>query len=391
MATITLEIGKKGKKKERSVSFLVCHGKTKKRIPTEITVTDVELTSNQKKIKNIEKARIVEELRRTYQDRLYTLSLEIAGSNMDAAAIASRLMSRGGDIDFFSFAEEWMGHTSTTSLANYRTMLNSLEGYVGRRILPFSNINYSLLEGFRERLKDRPRAMTMYLGLMRHLFREAMRKYNTDYEQVIKNDPFTRFKVPRQVMKKGVRALTLEELMKIYKYQGKAGSRPQLAKDCFILSFCLMGMNSVDLYSVRDCKGGVIRYNRQKTKDRRDDNAYIEVRIPSIIMPLVKKYRGTSRVFDFYKRYANYQGFNVNLNKGLKIVGEAVGIEGLQFYQARHTFATLSRNLMKFSKSDVDEALNHVGTMDIADVYISKDFSIINENNAKLMKRVFGE
>lgn len=46
---------------------------------------------------------------------------------------------------------------------------------------------------------------------------------------------------------------------------------------------------------------------------------------------------------------------------------------------------------MKFSKSDVDEALNHVGTMDIADVYIAKDFSIINENNEKLIKRVFGE
>lgn len=233
--------------------------------------------------------------------------------------------------------------------------------------------------------------MTMYLGLMRHLFREAMRKYNTDYEQVIKNDPFTRFKVPRQVLKKGVRALTLEELLKIYNYQGKAGSRPQLARDCFILSFCLMGMNSVDLYAVNDCKAGVIRYNRQKTKDRRDDNAYIEVKVPAIVQPLMKKYKGISRVFDFYRRYANYQGFNINLNKGLKTVGEAVGIEGLQFYQARHTFATLSRNLMKFSKSDVDEALNHVGTMDIADVYIAKDFSIINENNEKLIKRVFGE
>lgn len=81
---------------------------------------------------------------------------------------------------------------------------------------------------------------------------------------------------------------------------------------------------------------------------------------------------------------------NQNLNKGLKDVGEAVGIEGLNFYQARHTFATLSRNLMRFSKSDVDEALNHVGTMDIADVYIAKDFSIINDNNAKLIKEVFG-
>ena len=145
------------------------------------------------------------------------------------------------------------------------------------------------------------------------------------------------------------------------------------------------------MYAVKDCKGGVIRYNRQKTKDRRDDSAYIEVKIPAIVQPLMTKYKGVSRVFDFYKRYVNYQGFNISLNKGLKIVGEAVGIEGLQFYQARHTFATLSRNLMKFSKSDVDEALNHVGTMDLADVYIAKDFSIINDNNEKLIKRVFGE
>ena len=391
MATITLEIGKKGKKKERSVSFLICQGKTKKRIPTEVTVTDADLTSNQKKIKNIEKARIIEELRRTYQDRLYALSLEIACSNMDATDIASRLTTKREDLDFFVFADEWMTHTSTKSLINYRTMLNSLAGYIGRRSLPFSFINYSLLEGFRNHLKDRPRAMTMYLGLMRHLFREAVRKYNTDYDQVIKNDPFSRFKVPRQIMKKGVRALTLEELLKIYSFHDREGSRPQLARDCFILSFCLMGMNSVDMYSVKDCKGGVIRYNRQKTKDRRDDSAYIEVKIPAIVQPLMKKYKGVSRVFDFYKRCVNYQGFNISLNKGLKIVGEAVGIEGLQFYQARHTFATLSRNLMKFSKSDVDEALNHVGTMDLADVYIAKDFSIINDNNEKLIKRVFGE
>lgn len=186
---------------------------------------------------------------------------------MDATAIASRLMSKGGDIDFFKFAEEWMKHSSIASLVNYRTMLNSLEAYIGRRILSFSNINYALLEGFREHLKDRPRAMTMYLSLMRHLFREAVRKYNTDYEQAIKNDPFTRFKVPRQVMKKGVRALTLEELLKIYAFKDKEGSRAQIARDCFILSFCLMGMNSVDIYSVKDYKGGVIRYNRQKTAE----------------------------------------------------------------------------------------------------------------------------
>ena len=44
---------------------------------------------------------------------------------------------------------------------------------------------------------------------------------------------------------------------------------------------------------------------------------------------------------------------------------------------------------MKFSKGDVDEALNYVGNYEIADVYITKDFSIINDNNFKLLDKVF--
>ena len=95
-------------------------------------------------------------------------------------------------------------------------------------------------------------------------------------------------------------------------------------------------------------------------------------------------------MFSFSSRYYTAQTFNRNVNIGLKVVGKAVGIDNLQFYQARHTFATLSRNMMKFAKSDVDEALNHVGSYDIADVYIKKDFTIINENNMKLLDRIFG-
>lgn len=105
----------------------------------------------------------------------------------------------------------------------------------------------------------------------------------------------------------------------------------------------------------------------------------------------MKMYGDKARVFNFHRRYADASALNQNINVGLKIVGKDIGIPALQFYQARHTFATLSRNMMKFSKSDVDEALNHVGSLDIADVYIKKDFSIINENNFKLLDAVFGE
>ena len=390
MATITIEIGKKNKKRLHPVSFLVCEGRTKKRIPTRITATDSELTTNGKRVREPEKAKLIEKKRRELQERLDALQLDaLGGATMDAAEIAERIVQTKQELDFFAFADDWISKTDINGKKNYVTMLNSLEGYLGKRRLPFKGITYKMLEDYEQHLKDKPRAQSLYLGLMRHLFREAMRRYNTDYETVIQNDPFLRYRVPKQQMKKGVRSLTLEQLMAIYRYEGEPYSRAQLARDCFILSFCLMGMNSVDMYSAKTLTRGVLKYNRAKTRDRRSDDAYIEVKVHPVIARLIKKYRDTDRVFTFHRRYGSPEDFNRAINVGLKTVGEAIGIDGLQFYQARHTFATLSRNLMHFSKGDVDEALNHVGSYDIADIYIQKDFSVINENNFKLLEKVF--
>ena len=76
MATITIEIGKKNKKRLHPVSFLVCEGRTKKRIPTGVTATDSELTTNGKRIREPEKAKMIEQKRRELQERLDALQLE---------------------------------------------------------------------------------------------------------------------------------------------------------------------------------------------------------------------------------------------------------------------------------------------------------------------------
>ena len=392
MATITLEIGKRNKKKLYPISFLVCQGKSKKRIPTGISATDSELTTNKKKVKELTQARLIETKRRELQDRLDALAIDVIGQEVDAAFICERITATQDDLDMFTFAEDWLRHSNIKGKSNYASMLNTLEKCLGARKLPFSAITFTMLRSIEEYLSDRPRAQSLYLAELRHLYREAIRRYNTDYEQVIKNDPFQRYRVPRQVLKKGVRALSLEDLMKIYNYKGKG--RAQLARDCFILSFCLMGMNSVDMYTCPDIKGGVIRYNRTKTAGRRSDGAYIEVIVQPVVEALVNKYKckakAKGRAFDFSARYSSPKNFNMHINLGLKTIAKEIGLGDLTFYQARHTFATLSRNLMKFSKSDVDEALNHVGSYDIADVYIKKDFTIINENNARLLERIFG-
>ena len=367
--------------------------KTEKRIATGVKVDESEISPRTKKIKNFEKAQAVEKLRMELMYKMTSIAPEINYSaNMDAARIVSTLVmqEKTESLDFFTFAEDWISKNSLKSTKNYNCTLSALESYLGVRKLDFSQINYTLLKNFELYLSDRPRAKSMYLGYMRHLYREAMLEYNTDEVTVIKNDPFMRYKAPKQVLKKGVRALSVQDILKVYHYKGiDPKGRPQLARDCFILSFCLMGMNSADLYNATVLQKGVVKYNRTKTKDRRSDDAYIEVKVHPFIKQLMKKYAGNTHVFNFYQRYAGFQEMNAALNKGLKEVGKAIGIPKLQFYQARHTFATLSRNMMKFSKSDVDEALNHVGSYDIADVYITKDFSIINENNFKLIEEVF--
>ena len=389
MATITTEFGKLSSNKTRTVYLKIRSGRTEKRINTHVKVLESEISTRTKKIKVFEKAMQVEKLRLDLETKINQLGMEALGVNVDAKRITSAITKKEEEVDFFVFAKNWLAHTNIKGKKNYQCMLNTFSSFLGKESLLFSDITYTLLKEFESHLHQKPRAQSLYLGELRHLFREAMLEYNTEENTAIKSDPFIRYKVPKQVMKKGVRALTLEELMKVYHYQGRPGSRDQLARDTFILSFCLMGMNSVDLFSATDYKNGYIKYNRTKTKDRRSDEAYIEVKVHPFLKPLMKKYAGIKTVFNFCSRYNDYKGFNKNLNIGLKTVGKAVGISDLEFYQARHTFATLSRNLMKFSKGDVDEALNHVGSFDVADIYIAKDFSIINDNNFKLIKRVF--
>ena len=344
MATITTEFGKLSSNKTRTVYLRVRNGKLEKRINTQIKVAESEISPRTKKIKNREKAMCmsVEMMRLEWEAKICMQGIEVFDAKVKAQRITSAISKKEENVDFFAFAKNWLAHTSIKGKKNYQCMLNTFSSFLGKESLCFSDLTYTLLKAFENHLAKKPRAQSLYLGEIRHLFREAMIEYNTEEKTVIKSDPFIRFKVPKQVMKKGVRALTLQELMKVYHYQGRPGSRAQLARDTFILSFCLMGMNSVDLFSATNYKNGFIKYNRTKTKDRRSDEAYIEVKVH----PFIK-------------------------------------------HQARHTFATLSRNLMKFSKGDVDEALNHVGSFDVADIYIAKDFSIINDNNFKLIKRVF--
>ena len=127
-------------------------------------------------------------------------------------------------------------------------------------------------------------------------------------------------------------------------------------------------------------------------KDRRSDNAHMEILIPEYIVPLMEKYKGVSRVFNFYRRYISPEDFNRALNIGLKIIGADIGIDGLQFYQFRHSWATIAYNEVNIDKGVINDCLCHIDrNMRITDLYIKKDYTRINEANAKVVEYVLGK
>lgn len=98
------------------------------------------------------------------------------------------------------------------------------------------------------------------------------------------------------------------------------------------------------------------------------------------------------RAFRFYRMYRNENDFVRAINLGLKEIGAELGIERLQFYAARHSWATIARNDLHIGKDTINEALNHVdSTMAVTDTYIRKSFDNLNEANRLVVDYIVGK
>ncbi len=153
-------------------------------------------------------------------------------------------------------------------------------------------------------------------------------------------------------------------------------------------------MNSVDLYNAERLTDGKLIYNRSKTKDRRLDRARMELNVPDIIRPLMEKYKDNTghRRFNFHLYYSTSDGFIKAINVGLNEIGRALGIEDLEFYAARHSWATIALNKVGIDKYTIHSALNHIDeSMRVTDIYIERDFSKENKANERVIKFVFGK
>lgn len=278
-----------------------------------------------------------------------------------------------------------------------KTALNSLISFVGRERIDINEITAKFIKDWIDWI-DGARAKSMYPACIRKLHNEAKREYNIEELGIIKIplSPFSVVKLPKEPKPKDI-DISVEKIREIFELENaeavkNINNRYNMARDVFMLSFCLWGTNAIDLYECTNFKDGRITYNRSKTKDKRDDEALISIKVEPEIMPLVEKYRDKTgkRVFCFYQMYSEVSNFNAAIGKGLRKIREVVGIDYLVFYSARHSFATIAVNDVGIDKYTVHQMLNHVdSSMKITDIYIRKSWKPLDEANRRLLDFVF--
>lgn len=121
-----------------------------------------------------------------------------------------------------------------------------------REQLDINDITYKWLLGFRAFIEEQTskgsRAVSYYLSCLRHIHNLAREEYNDEEvrEPRIPRQPFRRGLIPPQPVTKH-RTLTVEQLRSVIAYE-PVTDRQRVAQDVFVLSFALIGMNTVDLY-----------------------------------------------------------------------------------------------------------------------------------------------
>jgi len=292
------------------------------------------------------------------------------------------------------------------SAKNMQTVVNSLIDFFRTEDIRITDLRAKMLEKYEAFLRkprtqirpdqfNRPQTRAIdgltnnglhnHMRDLRILFNNIKDFYNDEDAElmIVKHYPFKKYKLP-QILPNEKPKLTVAQVVAIRDIKAEPGSRMELARDLFMLSFYLCGMNAVDMYKLQpaDESNTRIGYSRSKTASRRRDQAYISIFIPEEARPLYAKYAGTLQ-----KRYATHSGLDHALAFGIKQIGAELGHKDPEFYDARHAFGDFARNRCRFSMDDVGLAMNHKDQSNrVTDIYVAKNWDIIDEVQSEVIR-----
>ena len=336
-------------------------------------------------------------------DNYYNILNRIDTQDWTVKEIVDYIQKGKDGISFSAYArkhiEKMIARGQERTSRDYKWALYNLEKFAGGNEVMFSQLTYSFLSRWIDSLSQTARSKNKYPINIRQIHKAAMFEYNDEERgiQLITN-PWPKISIPKEDTP-NKRAISPNMLRKFFAvvpdFSRFTHPLQELGQDVALISFCMCGINSVDLFYAEKSQyhDGIFHYNRRKTRKSRSDSAYFEIRVPQFIIPIFEKYLSKDTkspwLFDFHERLSTPDSFNANVNSGISQICKKVSPDfHASLYSFRNSWATIAQNGCGASLGDIDFALNH-STYKMARVYTKIDYSPAWELNEKVLDYIF--
>ena len=203
-----------------------------------------------------------------------------------------------------------------------------------------------------------------------------------------------KYLIPESETKK--KALTIEQVGQIARYSDGLETTDRY-RDLWIFIYLCNGMNVTDLANLRykNISDGEINYIRQKTKR----TARVRKEISIVITPEVEKilsrwgnkdikpenyiFPYLEGITDPIKVKNSIKDLTKRINKRMKVIGAALGIDSITTYTARHSYATVLKR-SGASIAYISESLGH-NDLKTTETYLASFERKEREKNANLL------
>jgi integrase len=276
----------------------------------------------------------------------------------------------------------------------YRMTLKCIEKFAGGKI-QFASVNVDWLRRYEKHLLATGKGYTT-VGMRCRAIRCMMN--DAKKAGVIKENqyPFGNGKYEIPTGKSRKLALTLQQIGKIVTYtDGKETT--ERYRDLWFFSYLCNGINFADMLKLKysNIQNDEIYFIRAKTirtsKVKRELQAIVTSEMQAIIDRWGNKNRQPdSYIFDYLKgNETPLQEKTILLevirrcNKRLKLIGKAIGVEGISTYTARHSYATV----LKRSGANIAYISESLGHADLktTENYLASFEREEREKNARLL------
>ena len=397
MATFKVVVFNKRADGYYSVFIRITQNRKKTHVKTDKVVSEKGLVKGTKEVRD---SFVLESCMCTINKWIERLNT-VDSKDWTLEQVKSFLLTSDKDVCFSDFAREYIDYRRNDlqhgSILAYEKALRHIERYAGTDKIMFSSFTVPFVKAWQETLSKTGSSRASYPTFIKKIFNEGLKRYN-DYDNdmiMIKNNPWPRITIAKQPAPKK-RAITMEECRALFAVSPE-NYYLKLSLDVCKMILCLAGINVADLYKMKKSEyfDGILHYERSKTRTKRSDKAYIEMKVPDMLLPTLERYFSDANdpyLFVFHKHYNDFRSMDTNLSHRIrKICKDYLGMTDNLYspYTFRHTWATIAQNDLGANYEEIAFALNHISAHKVTMGYVKPDFSRAWELNERVVEKIF--